>query len=180
MTFCTVKFINLPNPKDSLVHPAIIKNVSATTTNLKVSTFMLTLKGQSHKMVVEMKSIEQYFRPKRMVANPFFSLKLGRLKATARNTSANARSGKFCYNSALAYHDVMAVICQWPHNHCANCQSRGKWTKDFWQFMQKTRWQVLAVRAMVVRPLASRSSQSAMCQGTCPKCHSWGSIDAHS
>jgi hypothetical protein len=32
-----------------------------------------------------------------------------------------------------------------------------KWTTDLWQFMQHTKWQVLAVRAMVVQLLAYRS-----------------------
>jgi hypothetical protein len=38
---------------------------------------------------------------------------------------------------------------QWSHYYCANSQSRGNWTTDLWQFAQKTRWLVLAVRAMV-------------------------------
>jgi hypothetical protein len=61
------------------------------------------------------------------------------------------------YNSCTeeAYHAVTAAICQWSHNHCANCH----------------KWQVcgpfsaaLAVCAMAVRPLAYRSHHSTICQ----------------
>jgi hypothetical protein len=43
-----------------------------------------------------------------------------------------------------------------------------KQAKAFRQFMQKTRWRVLAVCAMVVRPLAYRSHHSTLCQETLP------------
>jgi hypothetical protein len=32
------------------------------------------------------------------------------------------------------YRAVMAAICHRQHNLCVNCQSRVKWTTDFWQF----------------------------------------------
>jgi hypothetical protein len=60
------------------------------------------------------------------------------------------------------HRNVMAVKCQGPHNCSANCQSHKKWTTDFWQFMQITKCRVLAVSAMVVRPLTYHGRPSAI------------------
>jgi hypothetical protein len=49
---------------------------------------------------------------------------------------------------------------------------------DSWQFAQKSRWRLLAVRTMVVRPLAHRSHHSAMCQGTLLDMPQSGEVEA--
>jgi hypothetical protein len=47
----------------------------------------LSLKGQRHEMVVEIRPWSGRYRPKLMVLNPFFCSKIARLKATVRTVA---------------------------------------------------------------------------------------------
>jgi hypothetical protein len=119
-------------------------------------------------LVVEMSP----WSSKLMVGHPFFCLKNGHLKATVnvhRCKTWFARFDVFCYDSAastvlpslwhikqspLAYNDGSAAICQWSHSHGVNFQQSSscflhKLPQACGQFSA-----ALAVRAMVVWPLA--------------------------
>jgi hypothetical protein len=80
----------------------------------------------------------------------------------------------------MAYRAVRGAICEWSHNHCANCQSHVKITTDLWQFAQKTRWQVFADHTMVVQPLHIAAVTVEYSKGLCPICHSCLEVVAES
>jgi hypothetical protein len=120
-----------------------------------------------------------------MVANPFFLFKnrpsqsydpYSRASIDVKTGSSDsadfAMTRLLIQIYPLAYCPVTAEICQWLHNHCANCQSRRKWTTDLWQFEQKTRWQFAQwlcnhwhIAVVTVR----------YAKGLFPICHRWGS-----
>jgi hypothetical protein len=100
-----------------------------------------------------------------MAANPFFRLKIARLKA-ALNSCASIYVKNISPDSAdltktrillwhigqcpLSHYIVTTVICQWSLNHCANCQH---WLSCFVREVSKACGPfsaALAVLAMVV------------------------------